>query len=119
MLGIILTLVGLWGCSMRGGILIGLIIVAIGVVLIYFTYKKNSENKYALFIEMNSGSYLMFPSGELDFLYDAANFLANIIEGKIQAESYSITFADNSIHDITGAVINGGNFERMVTHVEK
>ena len=40
-------------------------------------------------------------------------------EGKIQAESYSITFADNSIHDITGAVINGGNFERMVTHVEK
>lgn len=117
--GIIVVLVGLYLITMRGGIPVGLIIAAIGAGLVYFAYKKNSANKFGLFIEMNSGSSLIFPSGELNFLYDAANFLANIIEGNLHADNYSITFTDNSIHDITGAVVSGGNIERMITCVEK
>lgn len=118
-LGIIIVLIGLLICSGRYGVVYGLIIAAVGIAFLYFTYQKNQANKYGLFIELNSGNSLIFPSGETEFLYKAANFLANIIEGKLYAQNYSIQFTDNSIHDVNGAVVKGGSIERMITHASK
>lgn len=117
--GIVILLIGVLICSNNGGMPLGLIVTAIGGFLVYAAYQNNANNKYGLFIEMNSGSSLIFPSGETKFLYDVANFLANIIEGKLHAQNYSVTFTDNSIHDVNGAVVTGGNIERMITRAGK
>ena len=118
-IGIIALLIGLIICSGRNAMVFGIIVAAIGIAILYFTYQKNQANKYGLFIELNSGNSLIFPSGETEFLYKAANFLANIIEGKLYAQNYSLQFTDNSIHDVTGAVVKGGSIERMITHANK
>lgn len=117
--GIVVLLIGLLICSSREGMPLGLIVAAVGGIMVYSAYQNNANNKYGLFIEMNSGSSLIFPSGEMKFLYDVANFLANIIEGNLHAQNYSITFTDNSIHDVNGAVVTGGNIERMITRAGK
>lgn len=119
-LGIALLVVGLIFINLPINMALwGVVCAGIGIVLIYLAYQSNKANKYGLFIEMNSGNSLIFPSGERSFLYEVANFLANIIEGKINADRYSIVFNDNSIHDVTGAVVTDGTIERMETYVGK
>lgn len=117
--GILVALAGAGIMTDRYAQPIGIILLIVGAVMLYFAYQKNSANKYGLFLSLNSGDKLIFPSGKLDFLYDAANFLANVFEGKINGAYYSITFTDNSIHDVNGGVVTGGRIERMVNNVEK
>lgn len=118
-LGGIIFFVGLVICCNRGGMPAGLLIAAVGGAMVLYAYQKNNANKYGLFVEMNSGGSMIFSSGEKKFLYDVADFLANVIEGNLRADNYSITFTDNSIHDVNGAVVTGGSIERMITRAGK
>ena len=119
-LGVVLIAVGVLLTLLSANTRVaGLLIFIVGIIISVYIYKKNEENRYGLFIKMNSGHNLIFPSNGTGFLYEAANFLANVIEGKVRAEGYTIVFNDNSIHDVSGAVVSGGNVERMLTYVKK
>ncbi|WP_449240555.1 hypothetical protein [Desulfoscipio gibsoniae] len=90
--------------------IVGLFFMAISGYSIYQVYNYNKENRYALHIEMNSGGRFILTSESIDFLNQAASFVAKTIneyglEG--QANNYYIDFSNNTIKNENGIVNTG------------
>lgn len=116
---IVCAILGLALCSVQELRLLGVIMIILGGYMIYSISKGNHANKYGLFVELNSGKSLIFTSPDLNFLNNAADFLAKAIEGKLHASYYTINFTDQSIHDVTGTVVKDSQVRRVRTDVQK
>ncbi len=103
-------LISLSSSRMFGLAVIGLGCIAIGGYSIYKIYEYNKKNRYALHIEMNSGGRYIVTSESVEFLNQAAVFLAETINQyglEEQATNYFIDFSKNIIKNESGVVNTG------------
>lgn len=107
---ILAGLVFLFGSGIMFIRVVGLCIMAIGGYSIYKIYSYNKENRYALHIEMNSGGRFILTSENIDFLNQAALFVAQTINEyglERQGKNYYIDFSNSTINNESGTVNTG------------
>ena len=119
-LSIIAGLIGVALIAMgRTALAVGFVFLVTAAFLAFLSYSKNSNNKYGLFIDLNSGSRLIFPSGNIDFLLEAANMLANVMKSHGVIEKTIINITDNSIKNAKGIIVSGGNSGEIITALDE
>lgn len=106
------AIVGIMMLSMRQGTPLAVIAFLVSGISGYYIYSKNKQNKYGLFLSLNSGDSVIYRGPDLVFLQQVANVLANIVEGNITGH-YTINFTSNQITNANGNFVSGGQIENL------
>lgn len=111
MSAVVITALAILCFILRSSVL-GFLFLVVAFITGAYIYNKNNDNKYGLFLDMNSGSSAIYASSDMTFLKEVASVLARSV-----AESYReevvINFTDNSIRDVHGAVVTGGKVDSI------
>lgn len=111
---VLLALLGLFFCGLRQ-VPLGVMVIIIACIIGFVIFNKNQQNKYALFLELNSGEKMVYLSSNINFLRQVANVLANIVVGLVQPDM-TVNFTTNQFENIHGNVVSGGNVENLITY---
>ena len=113
MSAVVITALAILCFILRSSVL-GFLFLVVAFITGAYIYNKNNDNKYGLFLDMNSGSSAIYASSDMTFLREVANVLGKVIAG-LYKEDIVVNFTDNSIRDVHGAVVTGGQVGNITT----